>query len=292
MISVFDIPVDVHNFSDGSLQVSLSPEIETAIDLVVDENPLDPVKVRAHVKSNDDLIALVQAIACIRQMYSNTLIYLYLPYIPYGRGDRVMGNYQCGGLKSIAPIINSLKAQIIYTYDPHSSVSEALLDDLYIVEQHECLADVAEQYPQLLEVDYIISPDLGASKKVLKASEFFKLPMIEAGKVRELGTNKILSSTLYLNEEIDLTGATVLIVDDICEYGTTHRELAKMLKEKYGVAKVKLFVTHGIFPLNKRLEVPSRYDFVLEHIDEIYCNFLWKNEHNEASSQIKPLVIF
>lgn len=291
MIFVQNLPVEIKHFSDGAIQVNLTSDIINALDAVLVEDEHEYFEVTATIKSNDDLIALLQTKACLDAKYTGVEIDLTLTYVPYQRSDRMMSDFSCGGFKTIAPLINSLKAVNVQVFDPHSDVVEALLNNVLINSQTECLEMMASNSPELLNVDYLISPDSGALKKVLKSSELFKIPMLEAVKVREIGTNKILRTTLHANGA-DLAGKRVLIVDDIGEYGTTHRELAKVLKEDFGVSVVNLYVTHGVFPLNTRITPASRFNFPLEFIDQIYCLHLWENkDHFEVLDRVTPMEI-
>lgn len=287
MIKVNGLPVDVKKFTDGSLNVTLHSDTINNILAEKDED----VVYTAHIKSSDDLLALVLSKAAVESEIYDATSVLELPYVPYMRADRIMGEGQCGGLKAIAPIINSLGFSNVIVDDPHSDVTEALIKNVCLNTQCDIVSHLAETFLDLLDVDYLVSPDAGALKKVLKSSEKFKIPLVEAGKIRELHTNKILKSTVYTN--LDLTGKRVLILDDICEYGTTHRELAKVLKKDFGVAEVKLYATHGVLPLNLRLETPSRYNFLLDYIDSVYLYNWWSDDTEESvPEQVNFLNIF
>ena len=78
---------------------------------------------------------------------------------------------------------------------------------------------------------------------------------------------------------------------DILEYGTTVHDLAKMLKEEYGVAHVGVYVSHAVCPMNLRINPPSRFNFILQSIDEIYCYNLWSID-NDHEHQSNPKVKF
>ena len=266
MIFVEKFPVEIKKFSDGAIQVSITDDIKNHLDDVIIESPDKSWEIAAHIKSNDDLIALVQTVAILRQNYSDLLLDLDLPYVPYSRSDRSMDEYSCGGLKAIAPIINSLNFESVYISDPHSDVSEALLNNVVIHDQAECLDSFAETHPEVLNIDFIISPDSGALKKALKSANLLKIPLIEAVKVRELGTNKILRTSVYHNGA-ELVGKRVLILDDICEGGRTFMALAKVLKEEFQVKEVSLYITHGLFTYG--------WEQLQQHIDKVYCSYSW-----------------
>jgi ribose-phosphate pyrophosphokinase len=141
--------------------------------------------------------------------------------------------------------------------DPHSDVIEGVIDNVYVVDQAELLSMVEADFIQ--EYQDVISPDAGAYKKVFKVAQKFDRGVIRADKIRNLSDGSLSGFEVYAN---DLSGRSVLIVDDICDGGGTFVGLAKKLREK-GAKSVGLYVSHGMF--TKGVEI------LKEHIDKIYC---------------------
>ena len=272
-------------YSDGSLEL-INPEILAGNSTAF--------RLQANIKNSDDLIKLILAKSLVDK--ANLLVkrpvILSLPYVPYMRSDRAMSDISVGGLKTIAPIINNLNFDRVVISDPHSDVTEALLNNAVIKSQSDLFHLYLQFNPEILTgIDYVISPDAGALKKVSKCAELIHKPHIEAFKVRELSTNKIIKTSVNASKE-ELKGKTILAIDDILEYGGTLRELAKTLKEDYGVAKVIAYVTHGVLPINKRLPVPSRINFILDYIDSIHCYYLWSNPESTEEKDNNPKLQF
>ena len=272
-------------YSDGSLEL-INPEILAGNSTAF--------RLQANIKNSDDLIKLILAKSLVDK--ANLLVkrpvILSLPYVPYMRSDRAMSDISVGGLKTIAPIINNLNFDRVVISDPHSDVTEALLNNAVIKSQSDLFHLYLQFNPEILTgIDYVISPDAGALKKVSKCVELIHKPHIEAFKVRELSTNKIIKTSVNASKE-ELKGKTILAIDDILEYGGTLRELAKTLKEDYGVAKVIAYVTHGVLPINKRLPVPSRINFILDYIDSIHCYYLWSNPESTEEKDNNPKLQF
>ena len=189
---------------------------------------------------------------------------------------------------SIAYSSDNLNFDQVIVLDPHSDVTEALLKNVYIIEQFEGLMSFKDKV-NLPNYDFLVSPDAGALKKVAKCAKALGKPHIEAFKIREINTNKILKTSVNANKE-ELEGKSVLIVDDIGEYFSTHRELAKMLKEDYGVQKVDLYISHAVAPLNLRINPPSRFNFILDYVDQLFCYNLWSidgNNEHQSNPKIK-----
>ena len=163
--------------------------------------------------------------------------YLYIPYIPNARQDRVKSNEDIFTLKYFAEIINSLKFKKVYAIDPHSSVSEALINNIEVVPPKYFI----EQVLGRINTNDILMfyPDEGAMKRY---SGMVKLPYAFGIKKRDWETGKILG--LDASGDVDaIAGKDILIVDDICSRGGTFYHSAKKLKE-LGANKIYLYVSH------------------------------------------------
>lgn len=163
--------------------------------------------------------------------------FLYLPYIPHARQDRVKSKEDVFTLKYFTEIINSLKFKKVYVIDPHSSVSEALIDNI------EVISPVAfiNQALNNIGTDNLLMfyPDEGAMKRY---SGMIEKEYAFGIKKRDWATGKI--------EGLDVAGCTdkikdsrILIVDDICSRGGTFYHSAKKLKE-LGAKEIYLYITH------------------------------------------------
>ena len=98
-----------------------------------------------------------------------------------------------------------------------------------------------------------------AYKKVSKAGQVLGKPIIRADKIRDTMTGALSDFEVYID---DLTGKSVLILDDIADGGRSFTELAQKLREK-GANKVTLYVSHGMFTKGVKI--------LLESIDEVWC---------------------
>ncbi len=251
------VPVDHFTFKGGEEQVQI--DLKTA-----PHGSIGFVEITAKIKNSTDVMALAMLVdACSRleNLHTTAQFVLNLPYIPYARQDRVMQPGQALSIKVFANIVNSLGFDKIIVDDPHSDVSAALLDKVHIRGQQEL---VAEFHKELYGRDVtIVAPDSGARKKAQKVADRMRLPLVEAGKVRDLKTNEITGTAVFG----DVKDRECVIVDDICDGGRTFIALAQALKEK-GAKRVILYVTHGIFSFGK--------DIILEGgVDEIFAYHDW-----------------
>ena len=217
--------VEQNNFPDGTLLMKCNPD-KCAVSTITWQ-----------YESDAELFALYSLKKHLDSVVPGWNDYLYLPYIPNARQDRVKSNEDIFTLKYFAEIINSLKFKKVYAIDPHSSVSEALINNIeavspkYFIEQaldHINTNDILMFYP-----------DEGAMKRY---SGMAKLPYAFGIKKRDWETGKILG--LDVSGNIDaIAGKDILIVDDICSRGGTFYHSAKKLKE-LGANKIYLYVTH------------------------------------------------
>ena len=212
----------------------------------------------AHLRSGEDVMHLLVTCDALDRVYKAhgwAPYDLLIPYLPYGRQDRISHLGEAFGAKLMARLLNGL-GHYIETHDPHSDVLVGMLDDVGIVPQESlafCLV------PRGV-ADVLIAPDAGASKKAWKVAKALDLPWVQAAKHRDTQTGQITSCSC----SGDFSGQRLLIVDDLCDGGRSFVELAKVLRRQ-GAVSVSLYVTHGIFSKGRSLE----------GIDTIYCIHPW-----------------
>ena len=163
--------------------------------------------------------------------------HLYLPYIPNARQDRVKSEEDIFTLKYFAEIINSLKFERVFVLDPHSSVSEALINNIIVVSPKEFINKTLDN----IGTDNLMMfyPDEGAMKRY---SGMIEMEYAFGIKKRDWATGKI--EGLDVAGSIDkIKDSRILIVDDICSKGGTFYHSAKKLKE-FGAKEIYLYVTH------------------------------------------------
>lgn len=213
------------------------------------------VEVKAILRCSEDIIKLLMVCNAIKQSCLGMSIILDLPYIPYGRNDRVSRVGEALGIKVMADLINSIGAKKVKTLDPHSDVTTALINNLEVSFADDLIAGIVSS----LDDHFIfVAPDSGAEKKVYSCSNLLGRPFITATKHRDPVTGYISHTTIHDVEDY----ANYLVIDDICDGGRTFIELAKKMKEK-NIGKLYLYVTHGIF--SKGIEE------LLKYYDKIYC---------------------
>lgn len=234
------VPIECFAFSGGEVQVRILGALSRA------------VKITAHVRSSDDLMALLLLSDAARRCGVES-ISLVLPYLPYARQDRVCASGEALSLRVMCDILNAQNYNSVEVWDVHSGAALALLNR---VKNVHCAI--------LMEVaippdggPVLVAPDAGAIKKVVACATAYGLPYVRADKTRDPATGEITGTVVY-SEHIGQRD--FLIVDDICDGGRTFIELAKKLRPLTDGA-VNLYVTHGIF--SKGTDV---FDGIIDHV--------------------------
>lgn len=222
---------------------------------------------------------LILLVYKIREIRPYLKLKLFMPYIPNARMDRVKNIEDINTLKIFMNQLNNLNFDKVIVLDPHSPVSEGMLNNYDVVKSRKLLSLLLEKVLKDYDPDIIIFPDNGAEKRY---SEFI-LPILKkcftkekieeliigiGNKKRKWETGEIQSVTCNFfdinNKETELeliinTGEVnrgknkCLIIDDICSKGGTFYYLIKSIKEdlKRGFEqypdpnlKFSLFVSH------------------------------------------------
>ena len=216
------------SFPDGTLLVKYAPEKECGY-----------AEIDWHYENDRELVTLIY-LAKHLNAHGISRIKLFMPYIPNARQDRVKSDEDVFTLKYFAQVINSLDFESVTVLDPHSTVSEALIDRLVIQSPKENVRRVISEITQNEGAEpFMFYPDEGASKRY---SGMVTLPYAFGIKKRDWKTGKILGLDVSGNTE-EIKGKSVLIVDDICSKGGTFLFSAKKLKE-LGAENIYLYVSH------------------------------------------------
>lgn len=226
MIKLNGKQVEIKHFPDGTLLMKEDVPEQTAVVTWLYEN-------------NEEFLALV---FLTRHLQSKGIqsIELQLPYIPNARQDRVKAPEDIFTLKYFAEMINSLNFTRVTVLDPHSYVSEALIDHINIQTPKAYVEKVVQQITGDAQDKVILFyPDEGAMKRY---SAMFDRPYVFGMKKRNW-TNGQIQGLEVLGQTELVQGSKVLIVDDICSKGGTFYYSAKALKE-LGASEVYLYISH------------------------------------------------
>jgi ribose-phosphate pyrophosphokinase len=203
---------------------------------------------RVDYKDSDDIIQMLLVADAVRRVAPDRALSLVLPYIPYGRQDRVCHPGEPFSLKVLADIINVQNFTAVYTVEPHSVASANYIHRLCSVsaatlityEDGKGVRDLIRE-----ETPVLLSPDKGGRQRVLEVATALAQHNIVcaaayADKRREDG------QVTFTHVPEICAGRNILVIDDICDGGATFLKLADALQER-GARDLYLYVTHGFF---------------------------------------------
>lgn len=235
MIKVNKKEVLIEKFPDGTPRINLSP-IDVA-NSINDSFGLTRVYIEWLYETNDEIFYLILIKKHLETYLINPVFFLNLPYIPNARMDRIKGNHEVFTLKYFCDMINFLDFKAVYVLDAHSDVSVGLLNNCICLNANSYVSKAIEH---ISDEVILYFPDYGAAKRY--ANMFPQYMYCYGEKKRDWETGKILGLDVRTNG-IDLTGKTVLMIDDIISYGGSLYYSALKLKD-LGVNKLYAYATH------------------------------------------------
>lgn len=209
--------------------------------------------------SSDEIFMMFNMLdALYQQGVPREKIDLYIPYMPYGRQDRVCHEGESFALRVFGHLLKSFPHyNNIYVKDMHSEVTHHVLATYGMQFKHMSQSSCAKYLPKF---DALIAPDKGAADKVMTHYQVsLGTPCHTLLKTRKDG------QVIYVDESYDTISGNVCVVDDICDGGATFLSLAEMLKRTQpNITSLNLYVTHGIFSKGAD-ELLKLYDTIYVH---------------------------
>lgn len=254
--------VKINHFPDNTLLLKT-----TDIDFY------EPIHIKWQYENDAELFTII----CLAKKAKGKK-YLDMPYCPHARQDRIKNDEDVFTLKYFAEVINSLGFDEVEVLDPHSSVSEALIDNIFIESPEKYIENIIYALEQGGSELILFFPDAGASKRY--ASMFPKYKYIYGNKIRTWETGQIVGTEIVNPFNVDLKNKTILMCDDICSKGTTFIKSAEAL-QPYDVGSIYLWVTHcentilkGLIPDSELIKkvFTTNSIFTKEHEKIKVCN--------------------
>lgn len=232
MIKIDGQPIEIGSFPDGTIFVKYD---------TMGRQKVGHAKLTWYYENDREFLTLMYLVNHLRAHDVND-IYLYMPYIPNARMDRVKNPEDVFTLKYFAELLNSLYLTRVEVLDPHSSVSEALINNLCIIPPKEYISETLGRiapYDHFKKNIVMFYPDSGAMSRY---SGMVNLPYAFGIKRRNWETG-VIEGLDVAGAADQIAGKDILIVDDICSRGGTFLHSAKKLKE-LGANDIYLFISH------------------------------------------------
>lgn len=242
------------------------------------------VHIHAKMRSAYDWATLqVVCDALKREMHE---IYLFLPYLPGARQDRVTSP----GSPLTCAVYAGMLAQMVdhvTVTDIHSAEALKVLEDMVgrsrvtAMTPHWLVPELIRTSNQHMP-DFVVAPDKGGVKRAQQAAFALggmggnSLPVMECTKERDPATGQLSKFVVPMAAMYD-DEARYLIVDDICDGGGTFVGWLQEFRKRRPKAKVDLWVTHGIF---------SRGISALNGFDQIYTTDSFYQAHTRLGANL------
>jgi ribose-phosphate pyrophosphokinase len=258
-----NVPVKTIKFSDGSSNIQLLipdhlKQYPPSAYYSISVDPTTPVDAYMW-----EIALVVSAILNTWPEVGWNKRLLHLPYLPHARADRVFEEGNAFPLQLFTAFVDAVCCELFLT-DPHSDFLGDTVETcrVNVKYQHQCFIETVRG---IQSGSVLVSPDKGAKSKIYRLQQALDVRsiatfVIEADKKRDIGTGKIIDTTLP--EDFDYIGKTFYIVDDLGDGMGTFIPLAKQLKER-GAKEVNLYVTHMIGA--------KGLDILREYIDNVFC---------------------
>lgn len=282
-----EVPTKFIEFSDGAVNIQLLEELPF---------PKMNGKYQLQVSASVPTQAILQELALFKDLVQHNSTdddyswSIHFEYHPYARADRRFHENEPFCLSVFIRTVLGLfgtTLDVVTSMDVHSETAKLLWEKhgVYFAEGSQDTLLLAS-LPEGTTYSILVAPDKGAVEKARKCASTLKAwALIEATKVRDKETGRIIRTEIPAGATQVIIGKNVLIVDDICDGGGTFLPLADVLKAA-GAKEVHLYVTHGIF--SKGLDVFSG------HIDKIFCyqtvgNYVTKEQIWSYNKSVKEI---
>lgn len=264
MIKLNGTPIDFRHYNDGSCRANIplpAPrEGEVTITWLYD--------------SDEEWIQLLYTVEHLRSHFYYDIT-LDMPMVPNSRQDRVKKPEEVFTLKYSCNLLNSMNFDRVKVFDPHSSVSGALIDRVIIDYPENEIKTVLALHPTAS----IFFPDEGSMKRY---GSYVNAPYSFGVKIRNWETQRVESLKIAGSKHC-LAGRDIVIVDDLLSRGSTLYEATRALKES-GANNIYCWISHcENTVLGAHINGQSLLD-IPNLITRIYTtNSIWRSEHEKVT---------
>ncbi|WP_196896130.1 ribose-phosphate diphosphokinase [Aureivirga marina] len=254
------IEYNYFTFSGGEPSILISENFDIS----------NPITITCRIQEFNNIGKLLLAVDALKRLNIQE-IHLLIPYFPGARQDRIMQKGEAFTAKIYADLINNLSFKSVSIFDVHSEITPTLLHNCNSISNikfvQKCLENFNDDY-------FLISPDLGASKKIYNvARELKNENIVFCHKNRDVKTGRITHTEVFKE---NLEEKTCVVIDDICDKGTTFIEVAKELKRK-NAGKLILIISHGIFS--------AGFETLFQYYDTIFTTDSFKTHPKTENLQ-------
>lgn len=220
--------INIQKFSDGEFQPIYLESIRGDYVFLV----------QSTFAPTDNLMELLLMIDAAKRASADKIIAV-IPYYGYARQDRKDRPRVAIGSKLIATLLQAAGANRVITMDLHAPQIQGFFD---IPVDHLDSSAIFIPYLEQLKLPNLTfaAPDVGSTNRVREIASYFNAEMVICDKHRKRA-NEIASMVVIG----DVTGKDIILIDDICDTGSTLVKAAALLIEK-GAKSVRALCTHPV----------------------------------------------
>jgi len=226
----------------SELFVEKFPDNELHIKFNVNVKKQKVVLVQSFYGSVDSCLMEVIFAAKTAKELGASRVSLMAPFFPYMRQDKKFTNGEVVSVRILGKLLSKIVDEI-FILDPHLR-KDKTLKDVFSIPAHKLTANplVVKYIENKIKRALIVGPDAGSYKWAKKTSKLIGCESTVLRKKRHSARNV----EVHLQEEVDIEGKNLVLVDDMISTGNTLIKTIIALK-KIGVKKVTCIAVHGIF---------------------------------------------
>lgn len=224
--------INIQKFSDGEIGVEFQESIRGQFVFLV-QSTFSPT---------ENLMELLLMIDAAKRASAYKVIAV-IPYYGYARQDRKDKPRVAIGSKLVANMLTAAGADRVITMDLHAPQIQGYFD---IPVDHLDSSAIFIPYIEDLDLANLTfaAPDVGSANRIREVASFFEVDMVICDKQRKRA-NEIFSMAVIG----DVVDRDIVLIDDICDTGSTLTKSAGLLLEK-GARSVRAFCTHPVLSGN------------------------------------------
>ena len=219
------IDTQTKRFPDGELYIRILENIKNEEIMIVQTTYPD-----------ENIIELFLLLDAAKRAKAKNITVI-IPYFGYARQDKQFKEGEPISAAALARLISTLADNII-TVDPHK---EHILDFFTIQAKSISAVKPIATHLKERQIDLVLAPDHGALERATKAANCLECDVDYLEKTRLDGSTISISP-----KNLEVSGKTVAIIDDIISTGGTMAEAIKQLHSQ-DVKKIYVACTHGLF---------------------------------------------
>lgn len=281
------------NKSDIHYQIDKFPDGEPTLTILSDLGQhVDDVTILTRITNTDELFIL--ALACDILHRWEITYNIEISYLMTQRMDRVMSMNRPFSLKIMSAILYTLNAKWIHVHELHNPTIQiegvALLPKMRTIQTFLNAffpsTTQNDKFAKTFKQDIcVVYPDNGAYQRYNRAISCLH-PVI-FHKIRDLDTGKIISITTETDRNTIKTHRPerFLIVDDLCDGGSTFVAVQKQLKEILPSVPIDIAVYHTVNEKGIRR--------LLDNFDNVYTTnsyYDWQTVINSEKLHVQEVI--